>query len=181
MSAKNRTSAGARRQVWHSVQDNNSAAGRTLGQARFLRIALPIAALLFAAAVIAAVLLPEPIGRIMSRARETKGIGVLIGVPESSPPASSPKCSDYYPESFRGHRGIARGRRGCAVCEPTVCKRGARFPTRLRFHRRIFSRLRHRMLNRRSLLRTPPEASSPAAIAESSSSSSDETRSSVAT
>jgi Protein kinase domain len=51
---------------------------------RFLRVALPVAALLLAAAVIAAVLLPEPIGRIMHRARETKPIGVMIGVPESS-------------------------------------------------------------------------------------------------
>src|SRR5256884_2204259 len=53
---------------------------------RFLRAALPVAALLLAAAVIAAVLLPEPIGRIMHRVGETKPIGVLIGVPESSPP-----------------------------------------------------------------------------------------------
>jgi serine/threonine protein kinase len=55
---------------------------------RLLRIALPIAALLLAAAVLAAVLLTEPIGRIMSRVRETKPIGVLIGVAESSPPAA---------------------------------------------------------------------------------------------
>jgi serine/threonine protein kinase len=57
--------------------------------ARLLRIALPIAALLLAAAVIAAVLLPEPIGRIVHRNRETKNIGVLVGVPESSPPAAA--------------------------------------------------------------------------------------------
>jgi hypothetical protein len=54
---------------------------------RLLRIALPIAALLLAAAVIAAVLLREPIGRIVHGNRETKNIGVLVGVPESSPPA----------------------------------------------------------------------------------------------
>jgi serine/threonine-protein kinase len=52
---------------------------------RFLRIALPVAALLLAAAVIAAVLLPEPIRKIMHPTRETKNIGVLVGVPESSP------------------------------------------------------------------------------------------------
>lgn len=45
--------------------------------ARLLRIALPVAALLLAAAVIAAV---------MQRSRETKKIGVVIGVPESSSP-----------------------------------------------------------------------------------------------
>jgi hypothetical protein len=57
--------------------------------ARLFRIALPIAALLLAAAVIAAVLLPEPIGRIVHRNRETKNIGVLVGVPESSPRAAA--------------------------------------------------------------------------------------------
>src|SRR6266571_3885223 len=54
---------------------------------RLLRIALPVAAFLLAAAVLAALLLTEPIGRLISRARETKPIGVLVGVPESSPPA----------------------------------------------------------------------------------------------
>ncbi len=54
---------------------------------RFLRVALPVAGLLLAAAVIAAVLLPEPIGRLVHRARETKPIGVVIGVPESSAPS----------------------------------------------------------------------------------------------
>jgi hypothetical protein len=52
-----------------------------------LRIALPIAALLLAAAVLAAVLSPEPISRIIHPNRETKKLGVLVGVPESSPSA----------------------------------------------------------------------------------------------
>jgi hypothetical protein len=56
---------------------------------RFWRVALPIAALLLAAALIAAVLLREPIDRIVHRNRETKKIGVLVGVPESSPPAAA--------------------------------------------------------------------------------------------
>jgi serine/threonine protein kinase len=55
---------------------------------RFLRVALPVAAMLLAVGVIAAVLLPEPISRLVRRAREAKKIGVLIGVPESSPPAA---------------------------------------------------------------------------------------------
>ena len=46
-----------------------------------------------AAAVIAAVLLPAPIGRLMHRAREAKKIGVLIGVPESSPPSAVQNAS----------------------------------------------------------------------------------------
>jgi len=48
---------------------------------------LPIAAMLLAAAVITAVLLSEPIGRLVHGVRETKPVGVLVGVPESSPPA----------------------------------------------------------------------------------------------
>lgn len=56
---------------------------------RLWRVALPIAALLLAAALIAAVLLREPIDRIVHRNRETKKIGVLVGVPESSPPAAA--------------------------------------------------------------------------------------------
>jgi hypothetical protein len=54
---------------------------------RLLRVALPVGAILLAAAVIAAVLLQEPISRLAHRSRETKPIGVVIGVPESSPPA----------------------------------------------------------------------------------------------
>jgi serine/threonine protein kinase len=60
---------------------------------RLLRIALPVAALLLAAAVLAAVLLPEPIGRIVHGNREPKKIGVVIGVPESSPPPAVQNAS----------------------------------------------------------------------------------------
>jgi serine/threonine protein kinase len=57
--------------------------------ARLFRIALPIAALLLAAAVVAAVLFREPLGEIVHGNRETKNIGVLVGVPESSPPPAA--------------------------------------------------------------------------------------------
>src|SRR5437867_7760102 len=67
---------------------------------RFLRVAVPVAAMLLAAAVIAAVLLQEPIGRLMHRARETKPIGVLIGVPESSPPSAVQNASTTTPKAF---------------------------------------------------------------------------------
>src|SRR5204862_840578 len=60
---------------------------------RLLRIALPIAALLLATAVIAAVLFSEPVGRIMHRGRETKKLGVLVGVPEPSPPQAAQNAS----------------------------------------------------------------------------------------
>jgi serine/threonine protein kinase len=52
---------------------------------RLLRTALVFGALVMAAAVLAAFLLPEPIGKILHRTRETKSIGVFVGVPESSP------------------------------------------------------------------------------------------------
>src|SRR6266403_2456265 len=61
--------------------------------ARWLRIALPVAALLLATAVIAAVLFSEPTGRIMHGTPETKKVGVLIGVPESSPPQTVQNAS----------------------------------------------------------------------------------------
>jgi hypothetical protein len=67
---------------------------------RFLRVALPVAALLLAAAVIAAVLLPQPIGKIFSRARETKPTGVLIGVPDSSQPPAVQIASAATPKAF---------------------------------------------------------------------------------
>jgi Protein kinase domain len=56
---------------------------------RLWRIAVPVAALLLAAAVIVGVLLAEPIGKLVHRNREAKNIGVLIGVPESSPPPAA--------------------------------------------------------------------------------------------
>jgi len=52
---------------------------------RLLRTALAFGALVVAAAVVAAVLFPESIGGILHRPREAKSIGVLVGVPESSP------------------------------------------------------------------------------------------------
>jgi hypothetical protein len=65
--------------------------------ARLLRIALPVAALLLATAVIAAIMFSEPIGRIMHGTRETKKVGVLIGVPESSPPQAVQNASTTAP------------------------------------------------------------------------------------
>jgi serine/threonine protein kinase len=58
------------------------------GPGRWIRAALAVGALLLIAAVLAPVLLPGPIGRIMHPNRETKNIGVLVGVPENSPPAT---------------------------------------------------------------------------------------------
>src|SRR5438477_7107913 len=56
---------------------------------RLLRTALVFGAVVVAAAVLAAFLLPGPIGKIFQRPREAKSIGVLVGVPESSPAPAS--------------------------------------------------------------------------------------------
>jgi serine/threonine protein kinase len=60
---------------------------------RLVRVALPVGAMLLATAVIAAVLLREPIGKIVHQSREAKKIGVLIGIPESSPPPAVQNAS----------------------------------------------------------------------------------------
>jgi len=52
---------------------------------RLLRTALAFGALVVAAAVLAAFLLPGATGKILHRTREAKSIGVLVGVPEASP------------------------------------------------------------------------------------------------
>jgi serine/threonine protein kinase len=52
---------------------------------RLLRTALAVGALVLAAALVAPLLFPVPIGGLLHRPRETKTIGVLVGVPESSP------------------------------------------------------------------------------------------------
>jgi len=52
---------------------------------RLLRTALAFGALVMAAAVVAAVLFPESIGGILHRPHATKSVGILVGVPESSP------------------------------------------------------------------------------------------------
>jgi serine/threonine protein kinase len=52
---------------------------------RLLRTALAFGALVVAAAVLAAFLLPGATSKILHWPRETKSIGVLVGVPESSP------------------------------------------------------------------------------------------------
>jgi len=50
-----------------------------------LRAALAFGALFVAAAMVAAVLFPESVGVFLHQPRATKSIGVLVGVPESSP------------------------------------------------------------------------------------------------
>ena len=52
---------------------------------RLLRRTLAFGAILLAAAAVAAILLPEPIGRILHQNNEKKSIGVLVGVPDTSP------------------------------------------------------------------------------------------------
>ena len=137
--------------------------------ARWLRIALPVAALLLATAVIAAVLFSEPIGRIMHGARETKNIGVLVGVPESSPQAAqnasaknspaivaSQEANPAVPNATQPPVNVATASNSPQVASPDIQQT--------------------QTMNAQSPAAAPnaPEATSPPAIAESSASSADE-------
>jgi hypothetical protein len=53
---------------------------------RLVRTAIAVGALLVLAAIIAPVVFPESIGKLIRGIHERKPVGVLIGVPESSPP-----------------------------------------------------------------------------------------------
>ncbi len=100
MPSETGTPAGARRQVWPSVQDNNSAASRGSAQ------------------TVAA--------NSVARSSESRGKEHRRSDwrPRIFATASGSKCFDY--NRSRGG-SIARGERGCAVCEPTVCERGHGF------------------------------------------------------
>jgi hypothetical protein len=142
--------------------------------ARLLRIALPVAALLLAAAVLAAVLLPEPIGKIVHGNRETKKIGVLVGVPESSPPAAvqnastgitpatvvSQEANTSVPSTSQAPVNAAAASNSPQVASPDIQQT--------------------QITNAQQQTAAPnaSEPTSPAAIAETSSSSADETKSS---
>jgi len=145
--------------------------------ARLLRIALPIAALLLAAAVIAALLLREPIGRIVHGNRETKNIGVLVGVPESSPPAVASQNAPTAKaraavESQRANAGAP------LASQPTANSATASNSPQQAPSQDI---QQAQTLNTQPQATAPmaPEGASPPAIAESSSSSLGETKSSA--
>jgi serine/threonine protein kinase len=140
---------------------------------RLLRIALPVAALLLATAVIAAVLFSEPIGRIMHGNRETEKVGVLIGVPESSPPQAVQNASTAAPTtvaSQEANPAVANGSQNgsqppenaaTASNSPQVASTGIQ---------------QTQTMNAQSPApaSNAPQATSPPAIAESSASSADE-------
>jgi serine/threonine protein kinase len=140
---------------------------------RLLRIALPVAALLLATAVIAAVLFSEPIGRIMHGNRETEKVGVLIGVPESSPPQAVQNASTAAPAtvaSQEANPAVANGSQNgsqppenaaTASNSPQVASTGIQ---------------QTQTMNAQSPApaSNAPQATSPPAIAESSASSADE-------
>jgi serine/threonine protein kinase len=135
---------------------------------RFLRVAVPVAAMLLAAAVIAAVLLPEPIGRIMHRVRETKPIGVLIGVSDSSPPPAVQNALPATVASQGGGAGVP------SASQPSVNAAAVSNSPQVSSP----DLQQAQTSNDQSQVAAPnaSEASSPAAIAESSSSSADETK-----
>ena len=142
--------------------------------ARLLRIALPVAALLLAAAVLAAVLFPEAIGKIVHGNRETKKIGVLVGVPESSPPpavqngstsiapaaVASQASSASVPSASQPPVNAAAASNSPQVASPDV------------------QQTQTTNAQQQTAAPNASEPTSPAAIAETSSSSADETKSS---
>jgi serine/threonine protein kinase len=136
---------------------------------RLLRIALPVAALLLATAVIAAILFSEPVGKIMHGTRDTKEIGVLVGVPESSPPQAAQNASARNSPAIVASQeanpavnatqppvNVATASNSPQVASPDIQQT--------------------QTMNAQSPATTPnaPEATSPPAVAESSPSSSNE-------
>ena len=142
--------------------------------ARLLRIALPVAALLLALAVLAAVLFPEAIGKIVHGSRETKKIGVLVGVPESSPPpavqngstsiapaaVASQASSASVPSASQPPVNAAAASNSPQVASPDI------------------QQTQTTNAQQQTAAPNASEPTSPAAIAETSSSSADETKSS---
>src|SRR5262249_25625063 len=66
---------------------------------RLVRMAVAVAALLVLAAAIAPVVFPDSIGKMIRASHKPKAVGVLIGVPESSPPAAQPPAVAQLPQN----------------------------------------------------------------------------------
>jgi hypothetical protein len=138
---------------------------------RFLRVALPVAALLLAAVVIAAVLLPEPIGKIISQARETKPVGVLVGVPESLAPSAGQNASTTTPKAFGA--AVTSQKRNAPLSQPMANAATASTTSQVSSP----DLQQAQTSNARSQVAVPnaSEASSPSAIPDSSSAPGGET------
>ena len=140
---------------------------------RFLRVALPVAAMLLAVGVIAAVLLPEPISRLVLRAREAKKIGVLIGVPESSPPAAVQNALTTTAPATVASQGGGAG--VPSASQPSV--NAAAVSNSPQVSSPDLQQTQTSNAQSQAAAPNASEASSPAAIAESSPSSADATKS----
>ena len=141
--------------------------------ARWLRIVLPVAALLLATAVIAAVLFSEPIGRIMHGNRETEKVGVLIGVPESSPPQAVQNASTAAPTtvaSQEANPAVANGSQNGSQ-PPENAATASNSP---QVGSPDFQQTQAMNAQSPAPASNAPQATSPPAIAESSASSADE-------
>jgi hypothetical protein len=144
---------------------------------RFLRVALPVAAMLLAVGVIAAVLLPERISRLVLRAREAKKIGVLIGVPESSPPAAVQNALTTTPTAFGATVASQGGGAGVpSARQPSV--NAAAVSNSPEVSSPDLQQTQTSNAQSQAAAPNASEASSPAAIAESSPFSADATKSS---
>jgi serine/threonine protein kinase len=142
----------------------------------FWRIAVPVAALLLTAAVIAGVLLAEPIGRFVHRNREAKEIGVLVGVPESLPPSAASQNV----QTTRAPATVAAQGSNAAVPFPTQSPTNpATTSNSPLVSPPDIQQTQTMNAQPQATAPTVSEAVSPAAVAESSASSADETKSSA--
>jgi hypothetical protein len=66
---------------------------------RLVRAAVVVGVLLLLAAAIAPVVFPDSIGKLVRGSREPKQVGVLVGVPDSSPAASQPGAVAQVPRN----------------------------------------------------------------------------------
>ena len=82
---------------------------------RLVRTAAVVGVLLLLAAAIAPVVFPDSIGKLVRGSQRPKQVGVLVGVPDSSPAASSPRAVAQLP---RNTSSIASRRCVIATGEP---------------------------------------------------------------
>src|ERR1043166_348664 len=138
---------------------------------RLLRVALPVAAVLLLAAIIAALVFAEPIRRIVHRGSDTKPVGVVIGVRDSSAPSVTQNAfASIAPGTVTSEEGTA-ALGGAPVNEVTSSSNSPRHPS-LDIRQTETSNIQSQIRARNA-----SEANSPVVSPDSSSSGNGETAS----
>jgi serine/threonine protein kinase len=110
---------------------------------RLVRTAAVVGVLLLLAAAIAPVVFPDSIGQLVRGMQKPKEVGVLVGVPDSSPAASQQPLKSL--ETLRSHLPplYHRNRRNQMPCLKLLCRQTPRrLLIRFTFRRPMFSRLK---------------------------------------